>query len=272
MDGHPRAWSAADSADARRRSRRGFLGRLRRHAPRCLEDRNYAAGAGRAGRAGEGPPRARAPRGDVRGRDRQRVRIAPRPAHRAAQPLGRAGPRRRAGRDAGRARGSRPDGRVQRRCAQRRLRRGGRAGHGCARHRNRRLASRAGDGRAGACARQRRAALPLRLQRRRRRLRRHRGAAGSAPDAGDRRIQDLRHRGDHGQRRRRPRLARRRRRRPGRAVRRRVGQRRKGGGVRHSRRAGVWLWGLGRRALLDLGAGWPAADDRDRRGAVPRLP
>ena len=56
------------------------------------------------------------------------------------------------------------------------------------------------------------------------------------------------------------------------AFRRRLDRARQGRRVRHRQGAHLRLLGLGRRALFDLVGDRPAADDRDRRRRLPRVP
>ena len=108
----------------------------------------------------------------------------------------------RRGRGAGRARGARPDGRLLRPGAERRLDRLHRPTHPQrGQHRHRRLRPGPGDGLRGAAPLQRPAAHPaLRLQRGRHRLRRGDPRPGPGRDAVHRLIQDLHHPGDARQR------------------------------------------------------------------------
>ena len=198
-------------------------------------------------------------------------------AHRAAQPRRHAGARRRRGRD---ARGQRGARRAWRAFADGRARAatidgvdGGRV-HRRRQHRHRRLGPRPGDGDAGARALPRRAAAALRLERRRRAYRTTRWHGSirartlvivasktftTIETMTNARTAQAWLRGDAGRRRRR-------------AFRRRLDRARQDRGLRHRPRARLRLLGLGRRALFGVGRGRPAADDRDRAGALRRVP
>ena len=115
--------------------------------------------------------------------------------------------------------------------------------------------------------------LPLRLQRRRHRLRRGDARPRPRGDAVHRRVEDVHDARDDDERAHRARRGRWRARRRGggrEALRRRLDERRGGGGVRDRHRQHVRLLGLGRRPLLDGLGDRAVDDDRDRARRVPR--
>ena len=192
------------------------------------------------------------------------------------QPRGVRADRGRPGRRHRRARGARPDGRVHRQAAQRRVDRcDGRADRMRGQHRYRWFRPRPGDGVRGVAPLRRRGhRVPVRIQRRPRRPGGQARRTRPGHNAFHRRIEDVLHAGDVDERDRGAALADRDARRcgGGQALRRGVDEQETGRRLRHQHRQHVRLLGLGRRPLLGRLGDRAVGDGGDRQGAVRRVP